>query len=107
MNRLETALNILEIGLRINAPAEVKEARFFFDYKGLLEDDPNVGYGIIYLYVETNSNSFVLEYNQYWVQDLNDIDNSHAVFAESLIEDEDYLKVWEDIDFERECWKWE
>lgn len=107
MSRLETSLNILELFLRLNSPPEVKKARFFFDYKGALENDPTMGYGIIKLYVETHNSNFVLEWKHYWVVINEDVDIAHNDAAEALIEDKDYLKVWEAIDFERECWKWE
>lgn len=106
MNKLETSLNILELELRLNSPSEVRKARFFFDYKGALENDPTMGYGIIKLYIETYNSNFVLEWKHYWVID-GDLDTAHNDAAEALIEDEDYIKVWEAIDFERECWKWE
>lgn len=107
MKKTESALNILELGLRLNSPPSVKTARFFFDYKGALEDNPTMGYGVIKLYVETYSSNFVLEWKHYWVVINGDLDTVHNDAAEALIEDEDYLKVWDAIDFERECWKWE
>ena len=107
MKKTESALNILELGLRLNSPPAVKTARFFFDYKGALEDNPTMGYGVIKLYVETYSSNFVLEWKHYWVVINGDLDTVHNDAAEALIEDEDYLKVWDAIDFERECWKWE
>ena len=88
----------------MNCPPEVKSASFIFDYKGVTKDDPTIGYGMIYLKVETHISSFLLKYNRYWVFEVNDLDTVHALFAESLIE-EDYIKVWDNINIAEGCWK--
>lgn len=69
-------------------------------------DDGNVvEKGLIRLHVVTSYKSFILEWSSYWAFIGAGRDEALSAFAESLIEEEDYIKVWDRIDFDKGDWK--
>ncbi len=107
MNKLQSILNTLELGLGINKPYFVKRAWFSFDRTGeeVWDDGNVVEEGLIRLHVVTFDKSFILEWSNYWAFIRSDRDAALSAFAKSLIEDEIYIKVWHRIDFEKGDWK--
>ncbi len=100
-------LNVLELGLGINKPYYVKRAWFSFDRTGeeVWDDGNVVEEGLIRLHVVTSDKSFILEWTNYWAFIGAGRDEALSAFARSLIEEEDYIKVWYRIDFEKGDWK--
>ena len=107
MNKLQSILNTLELGLGINKPYFVKRAWFSFDRTGeeVWDDGNIVEEGLIRLHVVTFDKSFILEWSNYWAFIGAGRDEALSAFAKSLIEEEDYIKVWDRIDFEKGDWK--
>ena len=104
MTRFESLSKVIELGLRINSPANVKTAKFILDYrKDIVEDGEITHYGKIQLYVETPDKSFTLDYLDFW--DYHKSEESKCAFLESLIEEENYINVWEKVDLDKGAWK--
>ena len=67
MTRSESLSKVLELGLRLNSPDNVKCAKFILDYRNdFVEDGETVHYGMIQLYVETYDRIFTLDYLDFW-----------------------------------------
>ena len=68
MKKLQSILNVLELGLAINKPYFVKHAWFSFDRidEEVWEDGNVVEEGLIRLHVVTSDRSFILEWTNYW-----------------------------------------
>ena len=102
INRLQSILNVLELGIGINKPYYVKRAWFSFDRTGeeVWDDGNVVEKGLIRLHVVTSYKSFILEWSSYWAFIGAGRDEAMSAFAQSLIEEEDYIKVGDRIDFD-------
>ena len=100
-------LNVLELGLEINKPYYVKKAWFSFDRTSeeVWDDGNVVEEGLIRLHIVTSDKNFILEWSNYWAFIGAGRDGALSAFARSLIEEEDYIKVWYRIDFEKGDWK--
>lgn len=107
MSELQSLLNTLELGLAINKPYFVRNAWFSFDPidESVWDDGSQVEEGYIRLHVVTYNSSFILEWSKYWAFIGEGRDAALSAFAQSLIEEEDYIKVWYRIDFEKGEWK--
>lgn len=107
MSELQSLLNTLELGLAINKPGFVRNAWFSFDPidESVWDDGSKVEEGYIRLHVVTYNSSFILECSKYWAFIGEGRDAALSAFAKSLIEEENYIKVWYRIDFEKEEWK--
>ncbi|MBR4238848.1 MAG: hypothetical protein IKQ03_05490 [Prevotella sp.] len=101
MTRLEEILNILELGLRINAPDNVRTAWFDMDFREkVLEEGEMWHVGYIKFHVMTNTKALVANYCKVWA--LDDSEETQCNFLQSLIDEEDYIKVWNRIKFYEE-----
>lgn len=99
MEKLNELLEILHLGLMVNSPDWVKDARFIFDYN---EEKPSEGitipYGNIQLYIETFNDSFIVDYQTMYISEGIDIQDALCAFARSLIEEEDYIGIWNKVE---------
>lgn len=104
MTRLEGIINTLELGLRINAPDYVRRAWFSIDFREkVLEEGELYHVGYIQIHVITQTKAYVADYCKFWA--LDDSEETQCDFLQSLIEEEDYIKVWNRVDFDEEKMK--
>ena len=102
MNRFFSVMDDLLIGLQKNSPECVENAWISFDP---IKEDSKVGNSPIQLHVEYRK-SFDLDWNNHWLKDdEKDPDLAFCSWAENIIKQEDYSRIWDNIDIEKEGWK--
>ena len=107
MNKFFSLLDTLHVGLLQNMPLYVENA--YFSFSKIEEDESDNATnsnGIITFHVIINGDSLVLEWDKYWYSgEQEDIDLAFCSWAEAIIENEDYSRIWFSIDYEVEDWK--